>query len=350
MTSRQLCNVSEKVASAYQSQLTSFLTDQRNIAKLISFLTSLGLTVTMGNNNMLLPIITGATGYALTTSILKALKDTKDFSLEYKRQLIRGSQEYHNCVDLYDSLVEDIAHFFRYLNLKDSLDIGLFYQCLLYNGFLSYNGDFNYHKYNYDGGICPEIYGARISSGTGVCRHIATNLKDIYEKMGFTASYLSVGGAKSTWVSNVKTRIMPSSINHAVVCVKDTYGKYIIDPTWEKVATFDNDDKFAHIIGNTEKDSRYVIGYTTLINRRHLLNYDSYVGVRKSPSAILDTRDVNQSYEFIMSVFYSQRSRILDFYQYISRKLEQISFYEQKIANYHDVDQVSNLVLTKQRF
>ena len=80
MTSRQLCNVSEKVASAYQSQLTSFLTDQRNIAKLISFLTSLGLTVTMGNNNMLFPVITGATGYALTTSILKALKDTKDDS------------------------------------------------------------------------------------------------------------------------------------------------------------------------------------------------------------------------------------------------------------------------------
>ena len=86
MTTRQIRNIRNKVDNAYKNQLASFLTDQEHIAKLISFLTSLGFTLTMGDTNMIFPIITGATGYALTSSVVKALKDTRDFSTEYHKQ------------------------------------------------------------------------------------------------------------------------------------------------------------------------------------------------------------------------------------------------------------------------
>lgn len=337
MTPRQLNRINDKVANAYQRQLTSFITDQKNITKLIAFLGSVGLTATMGNENMIFPIITGATTYALGSSVIKALHDTREFSLEYKRQLLRDTEEYKSCSELYDSVVADIAYFLRSLGLKDSLDIGLFYEYLLYNGFLSAPGTFAYHKYSYDGGICPEMYGARISSGSGVCRHIATNLKDIYEKMGFTASYLSVGGAKSTLISNIKTRIMPSSINHAVVCVKDKYGKYIIDPTWEKVAIFDNDEKFAHIIGDNSRDQRYVIGYSTIIDRKRLLKYDSYVGVRNANPANLIGEDIRDAYNKAEGTFYRHHNDIVSFYYYIKTRLEAINYYEQQLSHCTDI-------------
>ena len=340
MTPRQLNKINDKVDNAYQRQLTSFITDQKNVAKLIAFLGSIGFTVTMGNENMIFPIITGATTYALGSSVIKALHDTREFSLEYKRQLLRDTEEYKSCSELYDSVVTDIARFLRSLGLKDSLDIGLFYEYLLYNGFLSAPGTFAYHKYSYDGGVCPEIYGARISSGSGVCRHIATNLKDIYEKMGFTASYLSVGGVKSTLVSNIKIRIMPSSIDHAVVCVKDRYGKYIIDPTWQKVAIFDSDEKFAHIIGDNSRDQRYVIGYSTLINRRRLLKYDSYVGVRNAHPANLISEDIGEAYSNVEGTFYRRHNDIVQFYYYIKNRLEAINYYEQQLSHCTDSNSV----------
>ena len=347
METRQIKRINNKVSVAYHNQLSSFLTDQKNVTKLIAFLSSIGLTAAIGDSNMLFPIITGATGYAFTSSVLKAIRDTRDFSLEYKRQLIRDTDEYGKCIELYDSVVTDTANFIRSLGFKNSLDVGMFYQELLYNGFLSADGTFAYHKYSSDQGICPEMYGARISSGYGVCRHIATNLKDIYEKMGYTASYLSVGGAKGTLVSNIKTRIMPSSIHHAVVCVKDRFGKYIIDPTWEKVAVFDGDDKFAHIIGDTSEDRRYVIGYTTLIDRKRLLKYDSYVGVRNATSAHLVADDVIDSSLYAKNVFFARRRAIVEFYYYIKKRLESIKFYEQELSCCKDVTENSQKRLVK---
>lgn len=338
MTTRQLNRINEKVVTAYQSQLASFLTDQKNVAKLIAFLASVGFTISMGDSSMLFPMLTGASGFAVCSSVSKAVKEAGEFSLEYKRQLMRDTDEYYNCVELYDSVITDIANFLRGLGFKDSLDIGLFYQELLYNGFLSAPGSFEYHKYSYDNGICPEIYGARVSSGAGVCRHIASHLKDIYEKMGFTASYLSVGGASCTLVSKIKTRIMPSSINHAVVCVKDHYGKFIIDPTWEKVAVFDRDDNFAHIIGDNTKDKRYVVGYATLIDRKRLTRYDGYVGVRASASATLTNEDVYGSYDYIHDIFCQRRTEIVQFYYYIKKRLEMINYYEQQLARCTDVN------------
>lgn len=338
MTTRQLKKINSKVDCAYNSQLVVFLTDQKNIGLVLSFLASLGLTTTIGDSSILFPILTGATGYATISSVLKALNDTRKFSCEYKKQLIRDTDEYKECLELYNSLTTDIAYFIKSLHLKDSLDIGMFYQELLYNGFLSKENNFNYHIYDMDEGICPEIYGARISSGTGVCRHIASLLKDIYEKLGYTASYLSVGGAKSTLLSNIKTRIMPSSINHAVVCVKDCYGKFIIDPTWEKVAVFDNDEKFAHIIGDTTRDTRYVIGYTTLINRVKLNTYDSYIGIRKAQIANLIEDDVISAKEVANELIVSKRSLILQFYYSIKKRLEQIADLEHELSCYQDID------------
>lgn len=330
--------IDDKVANSCYSQLVSFLMDQKNIAISLGTATSLGFTLLANNGGITLPMITGAGLFATGSSVVKAIHDTRKFANEYNRELIRETPEYAECLELYESVIVDIATLFRYLRLKDSMDIGNFYQEMLYHGYFSSPGKFAYHKYGIDKGICPELYGARVTTGKGVCRHIAMNLKDIYEAMGFTASYLSVGGTNCSFINELMSRIFPREIRHAVVCVKDSYGKYIVDPTWEKVALFENHDAFARIVGDNRGDRKYVVGYTTLINRRKIINYDSYVGLRKSKNASFTDKEVDESAYYAKELYISNLNYIREFYDYIKDKLDRISYLEQLISRCRDLE------------
>lgn len=336
MTPKERKEIDTKALDAFYKQFESFLIDQKNIEIFLAFLASVGLTVTVGNDNMVFPIITGATGYASLSAFIEAVRDAQRFKYDYERQLVRETDDYKYCVELYDSVITDLTCFIKSLGLRDSLDIGMFYQELLYGGILSATGRFNLHGYDFDLGICSEIYGARVSSGKGVCRHVASNLKDLYEKMGFTASYLAVAGTKSTFLNNIRTRIMPSTINHAVVCVKDCYGKYIIDPTWDEVAIFDNGENFAHIIGDKTEERKYVIGYSTLINYRELGSYEGYVGIRKAQTANLVNEDIEAARRKAQYLFDNNWSLIRKFYETIKERLEKVAYYEKEIARYRN--------------
>lgn len=336
MKTVRLEDIDRKVSSSYNGQLLRFLTDKSNIISAAAFATGLGLTNASSDPGVLLPMITGAAGYAMVSSFFKAVKETKKFSRDYRIELIRNTQEYNECLDTYYNLVNEVASLMYDLGIRDSLDIAMFYNELLYNGYLSATGEFTYHKYDVDKDYCQELYGARVTSGRAVCRHMAMNLKDIYDAYGYTASYLAVKGAKGNFGGYLDSRLMPHRMNHAVVCVKDRYGKYIVDPTWEKVAMFDSNDNFATIIGENLTLARYIIGYNSLIEQRKHVNYDNLVGVMKAKNAQLNQRIVDASRYRANVLFEQKLPYIRSFYRHILSQLKTIAELEYVLSNYHD--------------
>ena len=83
-------------------------------------------------------------------------------------------------------------------------------------------------KFKTDLDMCSPLMGARVTSGGAVCRHIASNLIDIYRYLGVPATYLAVTGTDGSVVNSIKDRILPIRTNHAVVLVGDNYGKYVL--------------------------------------------------------------------------------------------------------------------------
>ena len=108
--------------------------------------------------------------YYLYTNILNCEKYTKNV-LELK--------------ELYNIVIDNVSGLINEFELKNPVEIYAFYNKILNNGYLSYNNSF--FK-----GFCEiddinNWYGVNVITGKGVCRHIASMLDDIYNKMNINA-------------------------------------------------------------------------------------------------------------------------------------------------------------------
>ena len=121
----------------------------------------------------------------------------------------------------YDTYVKKIAEYIRELNIEDPVDIGMLFTTMLASGMFSSDGHYSYKKLFRDNDYYyPQIMGARIASGFGVCRNSAALLSDVYNKLGIDANYISINTNKFT-----------KHANHAAVIISSEDGSFIIDPT-----------------------------------------------------------------------------------------------------------------------
>lgn len=110
----------------------------------------------------------------------------------YVSSFIKTTEEYQRLTTLYDEYITLIAELIKE-TYDEIFDVAAYYTKLLHNGIFSYNCEFNYKKLKIDFGHRLDMLGARIASGFGVCRHIAMNLKDIYNKLDYNAAFLICG-------------------------------------------------------------------------------------------------------------------------------------------------------------
>ncbi len=107
------------------------------------------------------------------------------------RHLICDSDMYKKLEEDYYNYLNKLVSFFIKQKITDSIDVAIFYQLLLSNGFLSYN-----KKFKYDNDLTKEyaiknnkyeleyLLGARISTGEAVCRHQTSLYIDIQNNIG----------------------------------------------------------------------------------------------------------------------------------------------------------------------
>ncbi len=286
--------------------------------------------------------VTGATAANLGATVIKAMSDTMKFGRQYRMQLLSKTKEFQDCKKSYENYISKIGDFMIDLGVKDTLDIGMLYMEMLYGGYISVPGQFQYHKFKTDYDMCSPLMGARVTSGGAVCRHIASNLIDIYRYLGYSALYLGVNGTDGSLINMVKDRVLPVRSDHAVVLVGDRYGKYIIDPTWETIAEIRGDEQFAHIVYNRGSNSMYHINIDRTIDLGKTYDYDDYVKLRMMRPVHFRKAEIKQSREYAKSFISINRYMFENLRYRLRMDASNVAQLEQILSGYSDRVQIQD--------
>lgn len=121
----------------------------------------------------------------------------------------RHTKEMVNIKRLYSDLLNDLNALRKVLDMNNPLEIYNLYYYMLYNGYLSKDKKFACIKDNVRD--IKGIYGTNVVLGSGVCRHIATFLKDFYV------------------ACDMDSVVVSTLIGKTVLCVNDHPGDVIQD-------------------------------------------------------------------------------------------------------------------------
>lgn len=334
MARLSLEDIDAKVNTATVEQLKSFLLESSTLWSGSFLALSSLLSCTDFVNPTLAAGLTGASLVSCFNSISGAYKDARKFAQTYRAQLLEQTDEYYECLEAYDRYIDKIVRFMRMVGVNDSVDVGMFYMQLLYKGLISAPGYFEYYRKTKELDYCPELWGARVATGQAVCRHIASNLVDVYNGLGFTAGYLSVRGVHNDSREVVANRALSLGSTHAVVSVGDTYGKFIVDPTWKTMALFSKDEVFAKVVFGSTTKSLYRVFYNQMVNKRTDINYDNYVSLRRMKNAILTKKELREAHEKAVDYFKSNPELMIEFSYYLHSDVQTVARLEKKLTSY----------------
>lgn len=142
---------------------------------------------------------------------------------------LRDTETYKICQAEYDKYIGKIAELIRPLNFPSSKEALAYLELLLISGHFS---NYHHHKYKipaYETMELMEICGARVLTGKSVCRHQSSFCVDVLNKLGYTASNMSVISTTNDPIKLAKNR--HKTWNHSVVSVAEKGQMYLFDPT-----------------------------------------------------------------------------------------------------------------------
>lgn len=109
-------------------------------------------------------------GYWATASIINGEKYTKEIK---------------NIENMYNNLINNYTVLNNNFELKNPVEIYSMYNYMLYKGYLSKDGEFNFGTNDIKD--IRSLLGVNVITGKAVCRHIASMLNDIYRKLDLNA-------------------------------------------------------------------------------------------------------------------------------------------------------------------
>lgn len=342
MAALNINEIDNLVKKAANEQFKSFLRGNNIKAKSIALGGIIGADMLDIGNPVAMSFLTGASVATLGCAVTKAYVDSVKFARNYRLELLSRTDEFKELKKSYDIYVAKIGNFLKELGVNDTLDIAMLYMEMLYSGFLSVPGQFNYHLFRNDFDMCSSLMGARVASGGAVCRHIASNLIDIYKYLGFPATYLTVKGTDNTVRSAIADRILPFKTNHAVVLVGDRYGKYIVDPTWETIAEFRQSEAFAHIVFNRRDIPMYHVDIDNTVKWQKSREYDDYVKLRFMYSAHFKPGEIRGVRDYARDFIDSNCYRFNLLRHRLSDEMVRVAELEHLLSGYSDRKQLTS--------
>lgn len=160
-----------------------------------------------------------------------------------------STEEYKKMEYLYEESLNRTSELMRNFCLDEPISIFTMYVYLYRNGYLSHNHEFKYDFHLKD---LPQLYGADVLNGNGVCRSIASNLSDLYNNMGYESEVFAVHtsgeacrslehlcptplikterASKLVKIANTATGVIHMP-NHLILNVKQNGINYTLDPT-----------------------------------------------------------------------------------------------------------------------
>lgn len=173
--------------------------------------------------------------YILGKSILAFIKALFPEGLTEKEinLLIKNSEQYAECRELYREYVKNIASFYKSINLKTALEIATFFDLNLESGMFNpkfESQDSRDFKYQNDY-FLAEIAGSTVTTGKSICRHNAPFLTDILDCSGIKAYNLLVKSYSLQELKNNSNNLGSLRTNHMITGIIENDENFIYDPT-----------------------------------------------------------------------------------------------------------------------
>jgi len=241
--------------------------------------------------------------------------------------------EYKECTELYDKFVTSIANLFEKLQIKNPLEIAVLYNYILEKGYLSKDSKYKYHIFKNEDELYHELLGTRITTGYGVCRHNASLLTDILNKMGNIAATVPVLSSKESDFIQKTANINNDQIdgNHCITGMLVDDKKVTYDPTHRRIGIFAphkiqnlviNSPFFALGKGQLKEYPRlaYVLDKSKIVNYYAYPNPDNLEKILNSEPLILSDDEIlnifNNALDRIenadLSEFYNEQKDIIE--------------------------------------
>ncbi len=250
-------------------------------------------------------------------------------------EYIKSTDEYSQISSLYNEYVAEIANLIKSFSDLDILEIGVLCTLLLKNGYLSKNGNFEYHKFKSDDRNIKEICGARITSGFGVCRHEVLLLTDIYNKLNYKSDYIicQTGLEDSLFKDYPVLFSFLKKEYHAILGVQDDKEYLIFDPTCETIGAISKkDNNLIEARKNCDRKNDLLF-YTN----SKFANYEYVQGLNEFPSYLNNNHreikkrcvDMKKRFVTLKSYFSAWQTRNSDL-------MEEIAALDKLLTGYSD--------------
>lgn len=144
-------------------------------------------------------------------------------------EILRNSKTYKELMNLYNEYIQDVAKFIKEKNLTSAKEIVIYLQFLIDGGVFAENHNHAYKIFNNENDYLAEICGARVTTGTSVCRHTSSFFVDVLTALDYTAANISVRIIAEDPIKYMKKGKV--TYNHSVVGIVENNERYTYDPT-----------------------------------------------------------------------------------------------------------------------
>lgn len=144
-------------------------------------------------------------------------------------EMLRTTTTYNELMNEYKKYIKDVAKLVKFVGLESAKENVVYIHALMELGYFAKQMDHKYKIFKNERDYLSELCGAKVVTGTSVCRHMSSFIVDVMNEMGYTAANVSCTLNEDDPVKRIQKGNI--ELDHAVVAVADKGTKFLFDAT-----------------------------------------------------------------------------------------------------------------------
>ena len=178
-------------------------------------------------------------------------------------EMLRTTTTYNELMTEYKKYIKDVAKLVKFVGLQSAKENVVYIHALMELGYFAKKMDHKYKRFEHERDYLSELCGAKVATGTSVCRHMSSFIVDVMNEMGYTAANVSCIRNEDDPIKRVQEGNI--KLNHAVVAVADNGTKFLFDATNGNFAAIPVD------LDLTEKESIHISQFVIPDEKKYLI-------------------------------------------------------------------------------
>lgn len=262
-------------------------------------------------------------------------------NISKKRTIYRIFNDYKNTFEfieqklLYDEFISDVAKFFKGMGIEADLRGAFFIKMCMDAGFFSETRDVMFATFKNDYfDRYVDVMGARVATGAFCCRHAASLVTDIINKMGGVACDIAVYRDQDNIRGNEANHLVTGLVhNNRVVLYESSFpmvmmsmgGAMEVKTKGGKIVSKNIDDSTTYIEFSSDFNNEKI----NRINRKRL----DCLGTLQ----VEGNQDLYGDYMDIFLEYISRRSELEEFYQKELPKIKRLSMLNKQVVPHGEI-------------